>query len=248
MLRRLIFVVLSLVLPLRAEQLTIVWADYPPFAKGVRPDGKTQVKEGMLVDFLKAFARQHPRYAFNNICVPRKRMDAMMLGGQAQAFFLNNPLFVRVHEEEFIWSDPIWRTEDTLVTLKEKAFRFDRPEDLYGKTIGRLLGNGYGEYDPLFDEGKIQAADAKSLKALFQMTLAGRIDAFIGNRHTAPYQMIRAGLSPSRFHFSTRPVLAFDLRMQISRHCPEFRDELNRFIAQSKRNGFLQRLEDTYRK
>jgi ABC-type amino acid transport substrate-binding protein len=239
---------LSLALPLRTEELTIVWADYPPFAKGVRSDGKTQVKEGMLVDFLKAFSRQHPQYAFNNICVPRKRMDAMMLSGQAQAFFLNNPLFVRTHQEAFLWSDPIWRTEDKIVMLREKAFPFERPEDLYGKTIGRLFGNGYGEYDRLFEEGRIKAADAKTPKALFQMALVGRIDGFIGNAHTVPFQMKRAKLDPSRFVFSSKPILAFDLRMQIGRDHPEFRAQLNQFIAQSKRNGFLQRLEERYSK
>jgi ABC-type amino acid transport substrate-binding protein len=248
MLRPILLAVLWLALPLRAEELTIVWADYPPFAKGVRPDGKTQVKEGMLVDFLKAFSRQHPQYTFNNICVPRKRMDAMMLNGEAQAFFLNNPMFVRAHRQEFIWSDPIWHTEDKVVTLAGKAFRFERPEDLFGKTIGKIFGNGYGEYDRFFEEGRIKAEDAKSPEALFKMALAGRVDAFIANTHTAPYEMRRAGLDPSRFTFSRKPVLAFDLSMQINRHCPDFRDQLNRFIAQSRRNGFLQRLEDRFLK
>ncbi len=248
MLRRFLLALLSLALPLRAEELTIVWADYPPFSMGAHPDGKTQVKEGMLVDFLKEFSRQHPRYTFNNICVPRKRMDAMMLNGEAQAFFLNNPMFVRIHREAFIWSDPIWHTEDKVVTLAGKAFRFERPEDLFGKTIGKLFGNGYGEYDHLFEEGRIKTEDAKSPGALFKMALAGRVDAFIANTHTAPYQMRRAGLDPSRFTFLPKPVLAFDLSMQISRRCPGFRDQLDRFIAQSKRNGFLQRLEDKYLK
>ncbi len=233
---------------LSAERLTIVYGDYPPFYMGVEPDGKTQVTQGMLIDFLKEFSRQHPEYTFNHICLPRRRMDAAMLSGEAQVFSLNNPMFVKEDRERFLWTIPIWHTRDVVVTLKGKEFKFDKPEDLFGKTLGRLFGNGYGEYDRLFAEGRIKVEDAKTTKALAEMALAGRTDGFLGNTHATPYQLKQAGLSPARFTFSAKPIFAFDLMMQINENHPAFLEKMNAFITRSKRNGFLKRIEDNYLK
>ena len=239
---------LLFIVHLPGEHLTIVAGDYPPFCLEVVLDGTTPVKKGMFIDFMNEFAAQHPRYTFDIVAVPRKRMDAMMNDGEAQVFSLNNPMFVTRNQAAYIWSDPIWHTVDTVVMVKGREFNFEKPEDLIGKTIGKLAGNGYGDYDRLFATGKIKAADVNSFASILNMALAGRTDAFFGNVQTLPYLIERESLPASQFTFSSKPIFEFDLRMQINRKFRKFRRDVNRFIAESRSSGLLQRLEAKYRR
>ena len=234
--------------PPKPECLTIVAGDYPPFFCDVVLDGTTPVAKGMFVDFMHEFSKEYPQYTFNIVAVPRKRMDAMMLDGEAQVFSLNNPMFVTSSRGSYIWSEPIWHTVDTLFSIHGNNFVFTKPEDLFGKTIGKLAGNGYGKYDRYFASGRIKAQEANSYTALINMAMSGRIDAFFGNVQSMPYLIEQAGFFPSQFDISPTPIVEFDLQMQFNRRCKGLRDNINKFIVKSRSNGFLQRLEAKYQK
>lgn len=245
---RLAFSLLLPALPLRPESLTVVAGDYPPFFCDVVLDGVTPVEKGMFIDFIHEFSREFPRYTFKVVAVPRKRMDTMMLNGEAQVFSLNNPMFVARNKSSYIWSEAVWHTADTLVSVRGNNVIFEKPEDLFGMTIGKLSGNGYGRYDLYFASGTIKAQDANSYTSLINMAIAGRIDAFFGNVQSMPYLIERAGYFVSQFEFSPVSILEFDLHIQLNRRQARLRNDLNKFIAKSKTDGFLQRLEAKYRK
>ncbi|HWQ10750.1 MAG TPA: hypothetical protein VN436_16630, partial [Holophaga sp.] len=68
------------------------------------------------------------------------------------------------------------------------------------------------------------------------------------NAQALPYLIERAGFFVSQFECSPVPVLEFDLQVQLNRRQAGLRNDLNRFIAKSRADGFLQRLEARYQK
>ena len=97
-----------------------------------------------------------------------------------------------------------------------QAFKFEHPSDLFGKKIGIIRGNSYGEYDQYFKLGKITAVPVDSNHQLHQMLMIERVDAIFGNRHAN----------------------AFDIKLN---HL-----DMNNFQFSSKANGFLKFLEEKY--
>ena len=223
------------------KEITMMFGHYPPFYLGVEKDLKTQVTEGIFIDFLNGFEERYG-YKIDKICAPRKRLDLMMLSNEAEAFSLNNPMFVNNGAENYLWSDPIFYTKDVVISLKEKPLKFEEIKDLYGKRIGKVLGMGYGELDYQFKSGKILAMDITGGNEIprFAMLLkVGRIDGFLGNIMAAPYRMKLGGLDPDDFYFAPKPILDFDLMVQINRENLQLQKDLNEFIKESKKNGFI---------
>lgn len=166
-----------------------------------------------------------------------------MENGTADAFSLNNPMFVGKKAKNYIWTKSIFYTKDVVVSLKNKPIKYTKPSDLFGKTIGKSAGNKYGELDKYFANGKIKAADVSKPRQLWRMLDAGRTDGFLGNVSHIPYAMKQAGVNPSNYYWSSKPLFEFHLMCQINKKQTQFQKDLNAFISKSKSNGFLKRIE-----
>ncbi|THB81463.1 MAG: hypothetical protein D3926_01875 [Desulfobacteraceae bacterium] len=224
-----------------AEEIVMVFGGgYPPF---YTPDLNT----GMYIDFLKRFEERHPAFSIQKVQLPRVRMDAWMKTGKAHAFSLNSIMFIpEPLRDNFCFSDPIWETTDHVIMRKGDTFCFQNPEDLFGRQVGVILGNGYGQYDPLMASGKITAFRVASTPQLYQMLLTRRIDACFGNIHADPPTMEANHFALDRFVFSRHPLLSFELVCQIQNTHAHFQKTLNRFIQTSRATGYLKALEDRY--
>ncbi len=112
------------------EEIVVMIGNYPPFS--YEEGFEDTQNSGLFIDFIGAFEKKHPEYKFSLVHLPRKRMDTWMDTGQASIFFLNNPLFNSPERNErFLYSLPIWRTGDYLITQKGKSIQFDKVDDLF---------------------------------------------------------------------------------------------------------------------
>lgn len=229
-----------------STEIVMLFGVYPPFYMMEGELDETVAKGGIFIDFLEEFLKEYPQYEFTFQVVSRIRMDRMMDSGEAQAFSLNNPMFMGDSAENFLFTDPIFHTRDAVITRADDPFVYTKPEDLYGKNIGVILGYGYGEFDALFAEGKIKTNPVNSFPQLYRLLLSGRIDAFFGNIHVNPYDMILNDFDPSLFQFSEESIFSFDLMTVINKAYTHFRDDMNQFIQKSKDSGLLEELVDRY--
>ncbi len=228
-----------------SEEIKMVFSDfgYPPF---YLPQYKNeQVNKGMFIDFLNEFINEYPQYQIKKIANPRKRMDFMMTEGTADAFSLNNPMF-SPDAADFLWTDPIWHTMDTVIVLPGNELDFNGPEDLYGLIIGKILGNGYGEYDKLFEDNIIKGHDTRSDIQLVLLLNAGRIDGMFGNIHVIPYIMKQNGYRASDYKFADTPIFEFDLQIKINKSKVNFHKDMNSFIKKAKATGIIERIENKW--
>lgn len=223
----------------------ILYSDggYPPFYWF---DENDELK-GMFVDFLEEFNKEHPEYNFVNRPASRIRMDRDMESGDADAFSLNNPMFVDPDVvDNYIFSQSIWYTGDFVFMYKDNVFDYTKPEDLYGKTIGIMHGNAYGEFDVLFEEGKINSHGVTRENSLFMLARVGRIDAFFGNMHVTPFNMLLYNFNPDDYVLSEKPIFEFDLMMWVQSYHEEFVEKMDSFIQKSKENGLLEEITNKY--
>ncbi|MFW6263299.1 MAG: substrate-binding periplasmic protein [Thermotogota bacterium] len=227
------------------KEITMLFGGgYPPFYLEGPEDGKTPVEQGMFVDFLEKFEEEYG-YTITKIRLPRKRMDLWMSSGQAQAFSLNNPMFVE-DSDDYLFSDPIWHTKDVVISLKSNQVIYQKPQDLFDVTVAKIAGNGYGDLDAYFESGQIAAYDVKSTDQMIKMLLSGRVDCIIQNIHVFPYIAKNEGIDVSQFFFNDVALFEFELMTQINQEYTQFRDDLNAFIEAYKQNGFLEGIEKEY--
>ncbi|MCP4163742.1 MAG: amino acid ABC transporter substrate-binding protein [Deltaproteobacteria bacterium] len=228
-----------------SEEIIMVFSDfgYPPFYLSQYKN--EPVNKGMFIDFLNEFMDEYPQYQIKMIANPRKRMDLMMTNGTADAFSLNNPMF-SADAADFLWTEPIWHTMDTVIVLPGNTLDFNGPEDLYGLKIGKILGNGYGEYDKLFKDNIIERHDTRSDIQLILLLNSGRIDGMFGNIHVVPYIMKQNGYSASDYKFANTPIFEFDLQIKINKSKVDFHNDMNSFIKKAKATGILERIENKW--
>lgn len=205
--------------------------------------GKNGPRAGLFVDFLEAFEAGHPQYDIQRVTLPRKRISHALRQGEVDAFALNSPLFVPQGErEDYLFSLPIWRACDHVATLKGRPFDYQGPQSLKGRTVGLVLGNGYGQLEPLLESGEIKAERAQGELRLLRMLASGYLDLAVLNDHTARAIMRREGIPEDDVRFCEPPVYCFSLSVQVRREQARFLEDLNAFILESRADGLLDRL------
>lgn len=243
------FAILLLSGPVAAREVVMVFgAGYPPFYMDGKTDGTSDnLESGMFIDFLQEFERRYPEYAIRKVRLPRARMDQWMSEGRAHAFSLNSPLFVSSAQgSRYVFSETIWRTGDHLAVRGDSSLTYSRPEDLAGKRVGVVFGNGYGPLDPLIASGRIRPRKVYRQSLLAPLLEDGRIDAYPANRHVDPYLWKQAGYARGTFRLLDPPLYEFDLAVQVCKDSRNFLRDLNAFIRESRKNGFLEALTELY--
>lgn len=229
------------------EYVMVFGASYPPFYWMSKSASTEADGHGMFIDLLHNFHKKHPDIEFRMVSLPRKRMDAWLEDGRAQAFSLSSPLFFTPRErQDYAFSKNIWTTSDHLVVPEDSSIESTALDELRGKTIGFLHGNDYAYLDRAAEEGLFRQYYAIFSHTLLQMMHHGRLDAVVANRHSLPYHLRRAGLSRDAVRVIDEPLYEFDLSILVRKGQEQLLDKLNRFILESRRNGLLERLEDDW--
>ena len=220
-------------------------AGYAPFHTPPAESGG-EVTAGIVVELLQEFQNAYPKYDIQIIGIPKIR-EQMALDKGAADMTYNSPTFIGERAQQFLWSEAFAASQDVVVMLKTRQFPFEKPEDLFGKTVGKIRGFGYGEYDAYFESGKIIGNDVTEPGQLFKMLKAGRLDCFFGNTYVTPYEMRLAQEDREAFYFSEKALYEFQLMFQIIPQKPTLKADLDAFIISAKASGLLQKIERHYK-
>lgn len=204
-------------------------------------------KSGMFIDFLDEFEKKHPQYKIVKISFPRKRIDYYLNLGEADAFSLTSTLFLpKENLGEFIFSIPIFRTSDHVFMYKGNEFTFEKPDDLFGRRIAIILGNGYGEYDQLIKSKQIKYQAVINWIQLPKLLKIGRVDGFFGNYHATPYKLKMNKFDVSKYIQSQKALYEFPLQTQVHSKHISFLQVYDGFIQASQKNGLLNNIVDKW--
>jgi polar amino acid transport system substrate-binding protein len=149
--------------------------------------------------------------------------------------------------ERFYWTDPIIASEDVLVSLKQRDFKYEGIPKLEGKTIVTHLGYTYPTFESFFKQSRISRLDAQSHLAMLKMLIAARGDAAIMNKNVALW-VIKENeeLEVKDFRFS-KPVDASQIAMLCrDKKWLPFIESFNRELSIFKSSGKIPAIIDKY--
>lgn len=124
----------------------------------------------------------------NFVNIPRMRQVGYLENGVTDVILISNPQWVS-HKNKLIFSKPLFKDKDILVTLTDNPLTINSKEDLYGLNIGTIRGYKY----PLIDEDiaqlHISRQDVRDLDSNVQKLLLSRIDAYIDSSILVNYKL-----------------------------------------------------------
>lgn len=203
--------------------------------------------KGMYFEFLDAFERAYPEFKIERVTLSRKRIDASLVSGSADAYALTSTEFLPddMHKK-YIPTAVIWRSSDVLLSLNENKLKQVAPTDLIGKTIGVIHGNHYMHYNAYMERDAIHRIDAYNTAELLTMLVAKRIDGVFINQPSLTTHFQQQNFSPSLFYIANEPLYIFDLVTMVNAKHQDFFDSFNSFIKHSKENKWLTKLKSKH--
>lgn len=177
--------------------------------------------------------------------IPRKRVDQMLLDGYIDA----TPRAREWTDEpdKFLFTDPVVAIEEVFFIPKDADLVYQRPEDLFSKTIVTHLGYIYPTLEPHFESGKIHRFDVARDRDMFFYVLHGnRFDIAIADRLLGQWVLKNEGLR-ERFRTSAESISTFGLRIMLRKDWQDFANEFNRELARIRENGELDAILANYR-
>lgn len=198
---------------------------------------------GVMFDFLDAFEASNPEFERTHVLLTRKRANIKMANGEAVDLMFNSPLFVSEEiMQHYQFTAPLIATKDIVITHKNGDIAYKSAPDLFGKTVGAIRGYSYGEFDDYIRDGLINVVRLDQHTQAIGMLARGRIDAYFGNIFVSPHYIKLLNLQVSDFIFSDTPMYEFEFSFAVIKSKPNLYHKINRFIAESKANGSLDRM------
>lgn len=152
-------------------------------------------------------------------------------GGGADAFALSSPIFTDAEiKARFAISVPLWTIGDHLLVRKGSPIKHSKLNDLIGKKIAVLHGNGYGPLDKYFEAGTIKKHSVYSTSQILRLVLNNRVDGAICNKTTLPSLIKAANLSMHEFTLIESPLYTYKLHLLVKRQKALFLHDFNEFI------------------
>ncbi|UVE18906.1 transporter substrate-binding domain-containing protein [Pseudomonas sp. LS44] len=136
-----------------------------------------QATGGILYDLQTRLAQKVGRQA-NQLVMPRKRVQQMLVRGEIDVRCYVNPTWLQESHHQYIWSVPFMIQRDLLVAPTPTLIR---PEQLHDEVIGTVLGFSYSRLEPLFASGQLQRDDARTQALTLSKLSVGRNHYAVSN-------------------------------------------------------------------
>ena len=213
---------------------------YPPFMINEMNKKPT----GIMFDVLSEIASKKG-YEIIIKTLPRKRVDFDLLSGKVDATsrakeWITNP-------EDFSFTDIIIEVRDVIFSLKKNPTKFNKIEDLYGKTISTHLGYQYPMLNQGFKDKLISKSNSNSEKAMLGKTFLQRTDAAIINQAVGLWLIKHNPQWQGQFIMSQKMVSGFSYRIMFTKKWLKFVRFFNQELATMKESGRLNSIKAKYK-
>ncbi len=209
---------------------------FPPYVISTPP-------AGIMFDVLTHIAQQH------NIQVVPERIPE----NRVYTLLDNNKLDAHAsalewveHPEKYVFSDPVLKVRDVVFTREDYPFKFNKVEDLIGRSIGVHTGYSYQSLSQYFKNGTIKRLDSNNELYMLNMLSRNRLDIAIITEHVGLW-IIKKNNITQGFNISQKAVDTTDYRMVFSKKWQPFVLEFNKGLVIMKENGKLKDILSQYR-
>lgn len=178
--------------------------------------------------------------------IPRKRVDELILNGFVDA----TPRAVEwtSQPERFLYSDPIVQVEEVLFYPHDRAFEFQSPDDLAGKTLVTHLGYYHAKLAELFESGRTQRFDVVGDAEVFRYLLdSERFDGAIADRLVGRWVIRNHPYMAGALATSQASISNYSLRLMVRPELTGFMHRFNSELTRLKASGELSDILASYR-
>ncbi|MBS8241390.1 amino acid ABC transporter substrate-binding protein [Marinobacter lipolyticus] len=245
----LIFLALSLMAP--AQRVSANEQSGKILHFNVSPNGyppylivKDQQPAGIVWDVVSLIA-ERIGYQVVPKKVPRKRVDSMLLEG----FIDGTPRAIEwtSNPDQFLFTDPIVAIEEVLFIPSTSKLVYQKPEDLFSRTLVTHLGYSYPLLEPYFESEKIKRFDVSRDRDMFTFVLHGqRFDAAVADRLVGQWILLNEGWQ-NEFRISEESISNFPFRLMLRKDWGDFAEQFNTELATIRESGELDAILSRYR-
>lgn len=219
---------------------------YPPFVF-VHEQGDKVSYSGIVIDLLDVFEQKNPEFRRKYNQMSRARANSQIERGEfPDLMFMSKDFVSPEQQKEFLFTHPLFTSQDIVVTRKDNALEYVRPESLYGKTVAILRGYSYWEFDNLFEKGVVTSVPVDRHTQAIGMLERNRVDAYFGNIHVTPHYLNQVGAKKDLFSFSDNALSEVTYSFMIHSEKVNLYTALNTFIKKVVDDGTLQKIVDRY--
>ncbi|WP_415921633.1 hypothetical protein [Tateyamaria sp. SN6-1] len=176
-----------------------VYHDFPPFIVNA------ETREGLsydLVDLLDA--RSQGAFRFSVDVMPRQRLNDRLRDGAPGIVLWANPVWFGDGDRTlYLWSPPLLRDRNDVISPRSVALQFDGPQSLIGQTLVGVSGHRYPGVDDYIAQGMIETVNVRSEEALVRFVASARGDVGIVAQSAARYYVDTLGLEDEVYFSGT---------------------------------------------
>ncbi|PRC95121.1 transporter substrate-binding domain-containing protein [Solimicrobium silvestre] len=118
------------------------------------------------------------KYQIHLQFLPRTQVDKMMRrGDKACVLFIPSFIYNGVDNGPYLWTAPLFKDRQELISRKNHPFEFNGPASLFGVHFGAMLGHTFPQLTKDIAAGKIKVErNSSGLQSLINMLLASHLD------------------------------------------------------------------------
>lgn len=213
------------------------------YAPYVILDPQTEAK-GILIEVLRKSATEQNIQLLTKK-FPKKRVIKGLLHGQIDAAPMAKEWFSE--KGPFLFSDPIVKIQDVLVSLRSSPIEYSTPEKLKGLRIITHLGFKYPLLDPYFKNRKIRRRDGKNEFIMLKMLKLKRGEAAVLNHLVALWLIKNNPDFQNLYSISKNEISNVAYRIIFHEKWAPFVKKFNQDLKRMKQNGDLKKIISKYR-
>lgn len=241
MVRFVLILLLVLVVPLRAETLSVVVEDYAPFAIS-NENGRVG---GIAAEILAKVSKQ-TGLEFDITIYPLARIRELFDRKKIDISIAESPMwFDAAKIADFSFSEPYVHVYEYVYFNSNNVFPVNKPLDLQDKMVGIHHGYYYAAFDALFKQGIVKYETTTTSDNLLQKLNAGRTDVIFLDNFEFGYNLKKLKLSPKLF---VRGMQLTDsaVSVMVRNNRKDVLDKINPVIQRLKADGTIKQIVDKY--
>lgn len=211
-----------------SAQTIEAWSYYPapPF------ETNQATNEGLTEDLIaylnKALAG---KYDIRLVILPRARMNKMLEEGErAFAVFVPSAIFGGPNGGSYLWTAPLFKDAQELISRKDRPFEFTGPESLVGVPFGVMLGHVYPMIAKEMEQGQIRPDRASNEGSLVSMLMARHADVITLPNSAISYFMKANATMRQTFVFSKKNLGDYTRHLMFQQGMEKERDDFDRVV------------------
>lgn len=204
-------------------------------------------KSGLYYDFSTYLNSKSDKYYFETMFVPRKRIESMLDANILDGIILGvNPIWFKDKTEtKYLWTKEIFKDQDEVVSLVNKAIEYTGKNSLNGNIMGGVRGFYYVGLDEEVEQGNLVRHNTIGEEQLLQMLLLERVDFAIISNSTLKYLMKTKG-GASKLYLSKKPHFKYNRRVLVPHDKKAIYDHLELIIRNIDEDPLWKQVLDKY--